>query len=273
MSKTDTTAGLAIAGNRSSAPVSHRFVDLHCHCLPNVDDGPASVEDAVGLCRRLRDDNVFCVVATPHQLGPYEGRTTTVLIRETARRLHEELARQSIDLELRVGAEIRLDERIDRLVANDEVLTLADRKRHILLELPSDVFIDIAPLLARLRVAQIGVILAHPERNTPLLRRPGVLLAWLEEGVDLQITAASLVGGFGPVAEQAAWDFVASGWATLVATDAHDQGSDYPGMPAAFRHLAERWGIRMAQLLCAINPWRVISGKAPVSALRRRRAP
>ena len=91
MSKTDTNAGLAITGNRPSAAVSHRFVDLHCHCLPNVDDGPASMEDAVGLCRRLREDNVSCVVATPHQLGSYEGRATTALIRETAHHLHEEL--------------------------------------------------------------------------------------------------------------------------------------------------------------------------------------
>ena len=42
-------------------------------------------------------------------------------------------------------------------MARDEVLTIADNKRHILLELPSDVFIDIAPLLARLRAADPGL--------------------------------------------------------------------------------------------------------------------
>ena len=104
-----------------------------------------------------------------------------------------------------------------------------------------------------------------------MLRRPEILLEWLREGVSLQITAASLVGGFGPVAERAAWDFVAWGWATLVATDAHDPGSDYPGMGVAFRNITEHFGIDSARLLCMTNPLRVILGKAPVSSLWQRR--
>ena len=45
------------------------FGDLHCHCLPGIDDGPATPAAALDLCRALTDDGITTVIATPHQLG------------------------------------------------------------------------------------------------------------------------------------------------------------------------------------------------------------
>ena len=47
-----------------------RCVDIHCHCLPGFDDGPATLEDAVALCQALTLDGITTVIATPAPTGP-----------------------------------------------------------------------------------------------------------------------------------------------------------------------------------------------------------
>jgi protein-tyrosine phosphatase len=243
-------------------------MDVHCHCLPNLDDGPASVEEAVALCRMLVKDKVSTVVATPHQLGCFEGYTTADMIRRITRLLGEELARRGIDLTVLAGAEVRVDERIDELLAGGEILTLADAGRHLLLELPSDILIDIEPLLAQLARRGVQPILAHPERIPPLLRHPEVLRRWRACGIGLQVTAASLRGQWGRHAKRMAWRLITEGGAVMVATDAHDHGPGLPGMTAAFQTVADACGCDLARLVCLDNPMRVVRGERLLSVRR-----
>ena len=42
------------------------MTDTHAHILPGVDDGPKTVEDSVALLRRLAEQGVTDVAATPH---------------------------------------------------------------------------------------------------------------------------------------------------------------------------------------------------------------
>src|ERR1041385_6611032 len=56
-------------------------VDLHCHCLPGLDDGPVGMEDSIALCRALVADGTTVAVATPHQLGKYDLSNTGPAIR------------------------------------------------------------------------------------------------------------------------------------------------------------------------------------------------
>lgn len=243
-----------------------KFVDVHCHCLPNLDDGPESMEEALALCRVLAADNVSTVVATPHQLGRFEDRTRADVIRRAVGVLNHALGERGIDLTVLPGAEVRVDERIDELLARGEILTLADAGVHVLLELPWDTLIDIEPLLAPCASRGVQIILAHPERNGPLLERPQMLGRWMASGVGLQVTAGSLTGQWGRYVERAAWGLVAQGGRTCIATDAHD-GVQSPGMTQALAAVAARWGGAAAFSLCVENPARVIRGEdlAPVS--------
>ncbi len=239
-----------------------RFVDVHCHCLPNLDDGPGSLDEALSLCRALVEDNIGLVVATPHQLGRFEAHTRAERVLQMTRRLNRELSRCGIDLGVLPGAEIRLDERIGELLSAEEVLTLADMNRHVLLELPDDLFIDIEPLLAELKAHDVEIVIAHPERNVPLLRHLAALERWSDYGVSLEVTAGSLVGRFGLRVSQAAWRLVAQGWVTIVATDAHHcRGDRRPYMTDAFMAIENAFGDDLAALLCIVNPRRAARGQ------------
>jgi protein-tyrosine phosphatase len=245
---------------------SQAFVDVHCHCLPNLDDGPESLSEAVALCRALANDNIATVVATPHQLGRFEGRITAAAIRKGIQDLGGELRKNGIGLQLFPGAEVRLDERIGPLLADDAILTLAEMQQHILLELPDTVFLDIEPLIFQLRDAGVEVIIAHPERNVRLLRQLPTLRRWLDCGASLQVNAGCLTGRFGREVQLAAVRLVAEGWAALVGTDAHGQDVAGPCMTAAFEMIERHVGSDAGRLLCVENPSRVVRGESLVFA-------
>jgi protein-tyrosine phosphatase len=121
--------------------------------------------DAIELCAALVEDGVTTVVATPHQLGRYDRLNTASLVRQTLSVLIEELASRNIPLELFAGADVRIDERIVRLLEADEVLAVGPSGKHLLLEFPHETFVDPSPIIEALADFGIQTIITHPERH------------------------------------------------------------------------------------------------------------
>ena len=237
-----------------------RFVDVHCHCLPGMDDGPTDRAEALTLCEALAADRVTTVVATPHQLGRYDGLYDAADIRRAVAQLNTLLGEAGIPLTVHPGADVRIDERIGALLGSDQILTVADAGRWLMLELPHEVFIDPTMLLAGLAEDGILVMVSHPERHRFLAARPGHVRQWVPYGACLQITAASFVGEFGADSERAAWTFLNEPLPVLVANDAHDTAGRAPRMTAACQLLAQQLGARAADILCIENPRRLLAG-------------
>jgi len=238
------------------------FVDIHCHCLAGVDDGPDTQTQSLALCRALAADGIGRAIATPHQLGRFSGCNEPVAIRGAVSSLNQELSRHRIALHVAVGADVRVDERLCAMLDTDSILTLADGERYLLLELPHEILIDVEPLLVDLSRRGIEPILSHPERHFVLAKQPAIILRWLEHSVHLQVTAGSLLGEFGPLAERTAWQLLGYGWASLVATDAHGPDRRRPCMRVAFERISFRLGERTARLVCIENPTRVLEGRS-----------
>jgi protein-tyrosine phosphatase len=238
-----------------------QFVDVHCHCLPGLDDGPTSMSEAIVLCEMLVADGVTTVIATPHQLGRFEGCYGAQQIREAVGELNYAMEKRGIPLKIAAGADVRLDERIPQLLGSGQILTLGDTGRYILLELPHETFINPQPLITQLDSLGLRTVISHPERNVFLAKNPSMVLKWAELGACLQITAASLVGDFGPLVRDAAWYFLNSGWAAFVATDSHNINARRPRMKAAFERISANFNEHIARQLCIENPSRVVNGQ------------
>ncbi len=236
-------------------------VDIHCHCLPGLDDGPATMSESLALCRALVAEGVTTVIATPHQLGRYSGCNEAAQVREAVLAFNEKLKSSGIALRIMPGADVRVDERICKLLEADKILTLADGGKYILLELPHEVLIDIEPLLVDLASMGIQAIISHPERHSGLAKEPDILSKWLECSAHLQVTAGSLLGCFGQAAQKFGWRLLSSGQALLVATDCHDLDGRRPCISAAFERISERLGETVARLVCIENPLRVLKGQ------------
>lgn len=238
-----------------------RFTDVHCHCLPGLDDGPATMAESLELCRMLAVEEFSTVVATPHQLGRFEGTNEGATVRDAVRNLNEAIRNNHIPLKIVPGGEVRVDERICRLLEADKILTLADGGKYILIELPHEVFINVESLLVELVSMGIEPIISHVEMITPSVVHKQILGTWLERSAHLQVTASSLVGTFGFEVQKVALSLIESGKATLVATDSHNTNLRRPRMRAAYELISSRFDEDTANLVCIENPSRVVNGQ------------
>jgi tyrosine-protein phosphatase YwqE len=48
-----------------------RFVDIHCHLLPGIDDGSPNWETSLAMARMAVADGTRTIIATAHQLGNF----------------------------------------------------------------------------------------------------------------------------------------------------------------------------------------------------------
>ncbi len=244
---------------------SSGYVDVHCHCLPGIDDGPVEMLESLHLCNALVDDGITTVVATPHQLGRFADFNSSEQIRQKVYLLNQSLAGAGVNLSVLPGADVRVDERIRKMLELGKILTLADGGKYILLELPQEVFLDIEPLLYELSSIGVCGVISHPERHPFLSQVTQNSLAipprWFDYPIHFQITAGSLLGDFGPQAESAAWYFVRTGLASLVASDAHDLKGRRPRMKDAFEIISLKLNKMLANRLCVENPARILSSQ------------
>ncbi len=233
------------------------IVDVHCHLLPGMDDGPRAMEESLVVCQAMVRDGLTHAITTPHQLGRYEGHNSSIQIRREVDRLNAELIDKAIPLTVAAGAEVRLDERLPQMIKIDEVILLPDGGDHLLLELPRGAFIDPFELIRSLYFRGITVILAHPERLAGINRQAEAVARWLDEGAAFQVNAGSVCGHFGQESETIANQWIEAGWVSLIATDAHGHDRRPPCMTEAMDRIEKRFGIETARQLCIDNPRRL----------------
>ncbi len=236
------------------------LVDIHCHILPGIDDGARDWDVSLEMARVLAADGVQTVIATPHQLGNFASNDA-VTIRQRVEQLRDRLAAASIPLAVLAGGDVRIEATLCRELAADQVLSLGDHRRHVLLELPHELYFPLEPLLADLARMGLTGILSHPERNQGILREPHLVKQLVENGCLMQVTAGSLLGSFGPAAQTLSEQLLREGLIHFIATDAHGATRRRPRLGDAFRHIAALTDENLATRICGHNPARVAAGQ------------
>jgi len=196
------------------------MVDIHCHILPLVDDGPASVEHALELAEQAVAEGVSRIIATPHLYHP-QFETEDVDVQLTVDEFNVLLKQRDIPLTVYPGHEIRLIGELMEALEAGQALTLND-SRYILIEFPSSGI----PSYARQVFAELisdGYIpvVAHPEKNKVIIQNPSLLFELISNGAISQVTCASLIGKYGKDVQRFAIALLENGLAHLVASDAH----------------------------------------------------
>jgi len=204
------------------------LLDLHCHLLPAIDDGPANVNDAVALCQASWALGITTAVATPHFSHTYPTKSDAA--EAAASLLRAELAEQGCGLELLVGAEISIHNlhQLDRAALRRRTLGSGNC---LLIEPPfGDGPDSIELMINDLMVDGFDVLIAHPERSGYLHSRPEILQRLVARGAYGSVTAASLQGKFGRSVKKEALRLCAAGLIHNVSSDAHDVRSRQPGL-------------------------------------------
>lgn len=209
------------------------MIDAHFHCLPGIDDGPASWEEAVALCRAAAAEGTKTIVATPHVLRDTWMNQDPEERDELIRRLNLMLDGKPAVLP---GCEYFFSADAIQLVERGRwgPLTRLNRSRYLLLEFPPG---EVPPaakaVFHELVLMGVTPVVAHPERSRFFASDPQELEALVAQGAVAQITAGSLLGDFGERPQAACEEFFRRRLVRLVASDAHSLDQRPPRLSAA----------------------------------------
>ena len=232
------------------------MIDLHCHLLPGIDDGPQTLEESIELCRLAVADGVTHAIVTPH-IHPGRWENTRQVIEQQCDKLQQVVSQQGIPLQLGFAAEVRLSDQIIRQVENDEIPFYGevDGYKVMLLEFPHGHIIPGSDkLVAWLMKHNIRPLIAHPERNKQVMKDATQLRPFIAAGCWLQVTAGSVTGGFGEQAQHIAHQLLQDDAVAVLASDGHNARARQPGLKQAFDVIAGRYGPERALRLTLHTP-------------------
>ena len=229
------------------------MIDLHCHLLPGLDDGPATMGDAVEMARAAWESGTRTVVCTPHMHPRYP--TEPHRVWEGVAALRDALDAADIPLDLRPGGEIAIEHLASMSDQELDMASVGGGGMWLMLEMPFEGWpIRLPEILSDLEMRGYRVILAHPERADAIQRAPDRMRDIVGRGALVQLTAGSFLGDHGPAARRTALLLLAGGAAHLLASDGHSAGPWRPpvldqGLQAAAEGLdmdpqALRWMVR-----------------------------
>jgi protein-tyrosine phosphatase len=232
------------------------FIDVHCHILPGLDDGPRNRGEAERMLSVAREDGISGIVATPHMLNGVSNNTKEGIAKAIA-----ELNGAARGIPIYMGAEVRVGIEFKRHIESGG-LPLINDKNFLLLELPPYVIPPVEVLehiVTDLKIKKIIPIFSHPERNMPISRDPSIMKRLMRCGALFQVTAMSIMEG-GNTAK-AALNMIRKGYVHVVASDAHDSQKRPPLLSRCYEYVSIKIGRDLANSLFIENPHRIIHGE------------
>lgn len=236
------------------------MIDLHCHFLPGIDDGPETLEQALELARIAVADGITHSVLTSHvHPGRYPNQRRNLELAVESFRV--ELVKAHIPLQVSAGGEARLCPEIIDMLALNQVPFLGEVNgyRIVLLEFPHQLIpVGSIRFVQSLLKMKIRPLIAHPERNKAVMAHPEKIDEFAKAGCWLQLTAGSLVGRFGSSAQDTAFKIIDAGWECLLATDAHDTKNRPPLLSEGLNALRSYYGNALAQRMVIDRPAKIM---------------
>jgi protein-tyrosine phosphatase len=275
------------------------MIDLHSHILYGLDDGPATLDESLEMCRIGYRDGIRTIVATPHMLnGAYRNNRAAILSR--TRELNAALSQsgflesfphhsairnpqfelqtlnsepQTADSEIRTpnseltilpGADVHLGVDLLGPLRQKRLMTVGNGGKYLLIEFPSQGIPYMAEsILFRLIADGIIPIITHPERNPEVGRKPARYYEMIRMGCLGQVTAMSLTGGFGPEVKRLAEALLIHKLVHLIASDAHSIETRPPILTPAVRAASKRVGKEEAGRMVTEYPQAILEGRKP----------
>lgn len=250
-----------------NTPDETSLVDIHSHLVPAVDDGARNVRAVLSSVERMAGVGIRRLITTPHIRGSLtldpprlEARLGEVsdAFGEAAAAIEEDFP----EVEYRRGHEILLD--VPEMDLSDERLRMAGTS-FVLVEWPR---LRVPPgttrVLGHLREQGYRPIVAHPERYMVQADPLEAAAGWRDAGAYLQVNYGSLDGRYGTDANAIAIRLLEAGLVDYMASDFHGQSGVRIYKDAAWELLRSRGGEEILDLVCRVNPSRVLQDLEPL---------
>lgn len=233
------------------------MVDIHSHILSGLDDGAETLDESIAMLRLAADSGTTDIVASPHANSEFTFDPD--LIGQKIAELQDAAGPLP---RIHRGCDFHLTlENIQDALAHPPKYAI-NHLCYLLVEF-SDLLIPrtTQEIFARLQAAGLTPIITHPERNALLHARLDQLRSWVENGALVQVTAGSLLGGFGRTAKSVATELMNRNLVHFIASDAHDTTYRTPVLRDAYEYVEKTWSPSLAETLFTTAPQAVIAGE------------
>ncbi len=218
------------------------------------------------MARMAVADGIRVMVASPHLFRKQAENQWEINPKEqilaTINEFKEKLRAEGLELEILPGCDFPLSFEGLQLLEDDQILTINDAGRYLLLEFP---YSSLPPasedVCFRLLSKGLTPIITHPERHFVLQETPKKLQRFLDLGCLAQLTANSLTGGFGRRVAQVSRKMLRQGYIQVLASDAHNPQARPPLLRQAQEAAAKLVGQNQALALVTVNPEKIIKGE------------
>ena len=230
------------------------MIDVHSHLLPNIDDGPRTVDRPVKVLTKFAEEGVTDVVLTPHARSSDLAMDAEDAIeqRHVAMDQLEEVAPSSPRLHL--GFELMMDQPLPQSVVEDRRFSLAG-SRYFLVEFYTSVsFESITRALENLIEAGVVPVVAHVERFDAATTDN--VLAWRKLGAKTQVDAREYLRD--SARGRNARSLTSLGLIDMTASDNH---GDDRSITLATGYFEESGFPEVGSLLCETNPRALIEDR------------
>ena len=240
------------------------MIDIHCHILPNMDDGAQSMAEALEMARLAAQSGVTDIIATPHFPADMLQEKLPQKVLQTLDRFQKALEKAQIPLNVHPGSEILcLPDAVT--LARRGLLPTLGQGQYLLTEFffdESSQYID--QMLQE--ISQLGYtpIVAHPERYHAIQQNIRIVEDWFARGYLMQVNKGSVLGAFGSNVQTAAEHLLYHGLAHVLASDAHHADYRTPHMQQLYHWALDHLGMQYTHVLLQENPSRILQGLPPV---------
>lgn len=232
-------------------------LDLHCHILPGLDDGPGSGEESLEMLKTAYEQEIYRVIATSHGSGRFP-QSCPAVIRRACQDL-ERSAQEAISPLIKIypGQEILYTDSVLEKLSREEFLTLADSSYVLLEFFPGAPYSMILRAVREFAMTQYDPILAHVERYQEL-KKEGRVEALIEAGAYMQLNYRSIQGRWYDPSVRWCREMLRRENIHFLGTDMHNRRDRAPETRAVERWLVRHLDDAYLEKICRKNAEKVI---------------
>lgn len=241
------------------------MIDLHCHILPEIDDGAQNREMSLEMCKMAAKSKVTDIIATPHMTDLYTKQEFHTKVSARLKYLNEKMVEENIPVRIHRGAEVYASK--DILYSPDLTdLTLAGSK-YLLFEFS---FIDsdfdyVKEAITVIQSQGLVPVIAHPERYDFIQRDYTNINRLADCGALFQCNLGSLTGELGKREKRLSREMINKGAVSFLASDAHRvkfRNTNIGGMLEQIKNDSKKLDLSNFKTYLITNPKLLLSGES-----------
>jgi tyrosine-protein phosphatase YwqE len=218
---------------RSLPTFAPLVTDMHCHLLPQVDDGSKSLEESLEVMEVMKECGFEEIRLTPHFNYPrFPNKAED--IKERYKNFCAEVEANKGERELprmtSVTGEFQVSDGFNDYLESGQLLTYkfanpkkCSEKGLLLIEFSlHQKRMGLEDTVFKLQMEGYDIILAHPERYPYFDAHSSLLEQFKEQGVYFQVNILSLDGFYGEASNRKAYEYIENGWVEFLGTDMHN---------------------------------------------------